>query len=119
MDNSKFIKNLLEHTGFIELDCIYLGEISSYSISNAIKLINSLLESNRITSLEDQKFEEFLKLMCNANPCFWFGLPPCPKCNKEHGDSKCDKHIDLLYRKIYFLQLENNLLKKNNNAPIG
>ena len=35
-----------------------------------------------------------LDLLRNAQCCFWFGLPPCPKCGTDHGDPAATAEYD-------------------------
>lgn len=44
--------------------------------------------------------QELLDLLKAANlrPCFWFGLPDCPKCGGHHGDPACSEDQDLALR---------------------
>lgn len=46
---------------------------------------------------DDHPFREIL----NARCCFWFGLPPCPKCGEDHGDPACVPEIDAEYRSVF------------------
>lgn len=53
--------------------------------------------------MPDMNFiEELLDLIekSGRKPCFWFGLPPCPKCKRDHGDPKCAIEKDKEIRKL-------------------
>lgn len=40
--------------------------------------------------------EDLLKVQV----CSWFGLPPCPRCGKDHGDSEATSEQDAEYRRL-------------------
>ena len=37
---------------------------------------------------------DLLKMFDGVRCCFWFGLPPCPRCGSDHGDPKATADYD-------------------------
>lgn len=42
--------------------------------------------------------EEIEQAIGNAPVCMWTGLPPCPKCDGDHGDPACHPSDDKVKR---------------------
>lgn len=50
--------------------------------------------------MTDDETDELDEAILNAPCCFWFGLPPCPKCKGDHGDPKCTPEHDANLRAL-------------------